>query len=115
QELVGLMNCAIRGARLDVPADSPAAFSVLNYGNPPLLRPGDSNLDPARIAAHIRETMRRFEPRVSASGTQVRIRSDTDRSSAKFFYFDIATTARTDGSAIKIGLKLNYLNGFFCL
>jgi type VI secretion system protein ImpF len=113
--LVELMNCALRGARIDVPADSPAACSVLNYGCPPMLDPGATRIDPGRTAAHIREVIRRFEPRLDIARTRVQPRAAGHKGLPQTLYFDIATAAHEDGVEIKVSLALDYLSGFFSL
>lgn len=119
QDVVGhhlteLMNCAIRGARLDASADSPVVHSVLNYGCPPLKIAGASRVDPMGTAAHICKVMRVFESRVDSAKTSVKPRQ-SERRAPQILYFDIQTTARDDGAEIRVSLALDYLNGFFSL
>jgi type VI secretion system protein ImpF len=113
--LVDLMNCAIRGSRVDVREDSLAAASVLNYGIPPLSSTGSNSIDPMRVAAHLRKVVRDFEPRVDFYTTCVIARTDTYSASRGVLYFDVATTARTDGSVIELCLAFDYLRGHFML
>lgn len=112
-DVVGLMNCATRGARLPIPAHSPAASSVINYGNPPLSSLGNSRIDPQRLAAQIRSTLVQFEPRLDAHGLRVVARADTDRASREQLYFDVSGTLRTDGSPYRLRLALDYLGTAF--
>ncbi|WP_126284127.1 GPW/gp25 family protein [Burkholderia stagnalis] len=113
--LVELMNCALRGERIGVSGDSPAAYSVLNYGCPPLQVSGDTRIDPMHTAWHICEVIRRFEPRVDTARTQVQPRACSIRNAPLTLYFDILTTALHDGAEIRVSLALDYLNGFFSL
>ncbi|WP_179404211.1 GPW/gp25 family protein [Burkholderia guangdongensis] len=112
RHVADLMNCALRGARIDAPADSPAAYSVLNYGSPPLQVSGAFRVDPMRTAAHICEVIRRFEPRVDGSRTVVQPRLG-DRPMRQMLYFDIRTTVRDGGAELRVSLAFDYLNGFF--
>ncbi|MDN7638815.1 GPW/gp25 family protein [Burkholderia cepacia] len=113
--LVELMNCALRGGRIGVPDNSPAAHSVLNYGCPPMQVPGITRIDPMHAASHICEVMRRFEPRVDSARTNVRPRSGGVRRAPQTLYFDILATSRDDGAEIRVSLALDYLNAFFSL
>jgi type VI secretion system protein ImpF len=114
-DIVGLMNCATRGARLGVPEHSPAALSVLNYGNPPLSAVGSSRIDPVRLAGQIRTTLTQFEPRLNPASLRVAARTDTDRATREQLYFDVSATVRTDGSEFRLRLALDYLGGAFSL
>ncbi|MCA8435459.1 GPW/gp25 family protein [Burkholderia seminalis] len=113
--LVELMNCALRGGKLGVSDNSPAAYSVLNYGCPPLQVAGATRIDPVHTASHIGEVIRRFEPRVESTRTRVQPRSGGVRQAPQTVYFDIFTTARDDGAEIRVSLALDYLDGFFSL
>ncbi|WP_082710144.1 GPW/gp25 family protein [Burkholderia sp. TSV86] len=113
--LVDLMNCSMRGARISVLDNSPAAHSVLNYGCPPMQVPGSTRIDPVQTASHICEVMRRFEPRVDMTRTSVRPRPGRDRHARQVMYFDILTISKESKSEIKLSLALDYLDGFFSL
>ncbi|WP_050462883.1 GPW/gp25 family protein [Herbaspirillum autotrophicum] len=113
--LVELMNCSLRGGRINASDSSPVAYSVLNYGCPPLQISGGIGLDPVHVAAHIGEVIRRFEPRVVSTRIQVQPRLDRNRDVSHTMYFDILMTARDDGAEIRASLALDYLNGFFSL
>ncbi|WP_323122820.1 GPW/gp25 family protein [Burkholderia alba] len=113
--LVELMNCALRGARIGAPDNSPVAHSVLNYGCPPMQAAGATRIDPVHAASHICEVLRRFEPRVDSTRTSVRPRAGGGRRAPQTLYFDILTTARDDGAEIRVSLALDYLSGFFSL
>jgi type VI secretion system protein ImpF len=115
RHLVELMNCALRGARVDVSPDSPAAFSVLNYGCPPMIGRGTTAIDPAQIAAHIGEAIRRFEPRLDIARTRVLPRAGGPRSKPQTLYFDIGSAARENGAVIQVSLALDILSDFFSL
>ena len=112
-DIVGLMNCATRGARLQVPEQSPAALSVLNYGNPPLSAVGSSRIDPTRLASQIRTTLTQFEPRLDPASLRVRARTDTERTAREQLHFDVSATLRTDGSEFRLRLALDYLGASF--
>jgi type VI secretion system protein ImpF len=112
-DIVGLMNCATRGARLKVEAHSPAASSVLNYGNPPLSSLGSTRIDPNRLATHIRASLIQFEPRLMPLGLRVVARTDTDRIARQQLYFDLTANLRTDGSEFRLRLALDYLGTAF--
>lgn len=113
RDLAELMNCSIRSAHMRARSDSPMANSVLNYGVPlsPLL--GDGMIDPERIAAHTREIMRRFEPRVVPASIQVQARSDTDRWSRQVLYLDISGKLKDDGGGMKIRLAFDASTSIF--
>jgi type VI secretion system protein ImpF len=113
--LVELMNCASRGARIGVSDSSPAAYSVLNYGCPPLQLGGATRIDPVRTASHICEVIRRFEPRVDSGRTVVQPRAGGARHAPQTMYFDILTLSRDDGAEIRVSLALDYLSGYFSL
>lgn len=115
RHLVELMNCALHGARVDVPADSPAAFSVLNYGCPPMIGPGTTRTDPAQIASHIGEVIRRFEPRLDIARTRIQPRAGGPRGVPQTLHFDIGSVTRDTGAAIGVSLAFDYLGGFFSL
>ncbi len=113
--LVELMNCASRGERVGMSDNNPVAYSVLNYGCPPLQTSGGTRFDPMHTARHICEVMRRFEPRVDSARTQVRPKACGTRHAPHTVYFDIVTTARHDGAEITMSVALDYLSGFFSL
>jgi type VI secretion system protein ImpF len=115
RDLVDLMNCALRGARIGMPDDCPAARSVLNYGCPPLSISDTAHVNPARIVSHICEVMRRFEPRVDMTRTRVQIQSTEERNTPYTLYFEILTQARESGRAFRVALAFDYLNGIFSL
>lgn len=98
-----------------MPDDNPVAYSVLNYGCPPLQTSGSTRIDPMHTARHIFEVLRRFEPRVDSARTQVRPKAGGTRHAPHTVCFDILTTARHDGDEIKMSLALDYLSGFFSL
>ncbi|KVN35067.1 type VI secretion protein [Burkholderia pyrrocinia] len=114
-DLVELMNCALRGGRIGVSGSSPVAYSVLNYGCPPLQVSGSTQIDPVHTATHICEVLRRFEPRVDSTRTRVQPRAGGAKHAPQTMYFDILTTARDDGAEIRVSLALDYLSGFFSL
>ncbi|WP_211470851.1 GPW/gp25 family protein [Collimonas humicola] len=114
-DIVSLMNGAIRSARLRLSNGSLVAESVLNYGNPPLAVFGTSRIDPIRIAFHMRESLLLFEPRLDSSNLSVVHRPETDRGAAQTVYFDISAVSRADGAPLKFRLALDYLSGSFNL
>ncbi|MBB5412605.1 type VI secretion system protein ImpF [Paraburkholderia sp. HC6.4b] len=113
--LVDLMNHAIRGARMPVAHDSPAAHSVLNFGCPPMREAGVTKIDPSHVAAHICEVIRRFEPRVAPGSTTVSARTENRRRLPQTICFDVSMKARADGAALNASLALDYLSGYFSL
>ncbi|AOJ73221.1 MULTISPECIES: GPW/gp25 family protein [Burkholderia] len=113
--LVDLMNYAIRGARMRIADDSPAAHSVLNFGCPPMQAAGATKINPAHAAAHICEVIRRFEPRVDSASTTVKPRTESHRRLPQTIYFDVSMKAREDGAELRASLALDYLSGYFSL
>ena len=113
--LVHLMNHAIRGVPLRIAEDSPAAHSVLNFGCPPLQAAGATKINPAHVAAHICEAIRRFEPRVDPASTVVKPRAESRKRLAQTIYYDVSMKAREDGAELRASLALDYLSGYFSL
>lgn len=115
RELVWLMNCAIRGARLDLPSDSFIARSVFNYGSPALQLLETSRIDPDYIALYIRDTLIKFEPRLLASSIRVQFRIDTESTTRQVLYFDINGVLKAEGISFFVRLALDYMSDSFSL
>jgi predicted component of type VI protein secretion system len=113
RDMVNLLNCALRGASLALPGEALVRSSVLNYGNPCMLAMGSSRVDPLQLAAHIRQTLGQFEPRLQAARTTVLARQDTDSIGSSALYFDVHGVLRPGDAGVAIRLRLDYLNGFF--
>ncbi len=115
RDLVWLMNCAIRGARLDLPSDSFIARSVFNYGNPSLQLLATSRIDPDYIALYVRDTLVKFEPRLIATTIRVQSRIDTDSVTRQVLYFDINGVLKAEGTPLFLRLALDYMSDSFSL
>ena len=115
QDILGLLNCAVRSARLDLPAKSPVMSSVLNYGNPPWLALGSSRIDPFQMALDIQNTLTQFEPRLSPNTLKVTTRLDTDQSHRNNLYFDIQAAMKGRADFFRMRLALDYQGASFTL
>ncbi|KMN77967.1 type VI secretion system protein ImpF [Chromobacterium alkanivorans] len=115
RDLAHLMNAALRGARLPLAAGSQLETSVWNYGRPPLAERKSSRIDPARVSAHIRDAIRRFEPRLDPERLEVSARAGSGPQTRQLLYFDVAAVTRDGGEALRLSLTLDYLDGYFGL
>lgn len=115
RDLAHLMNAALRGARLPLAAGSQLETSVWNYGRPPLAERKSSRIDPARVSAHIRDAIRRFEPRLDPERLEVSARAGSGPQARQLLYFDVAAVTRDGGEALRLSLTLDYLDGYFGL
>lgn len=115
RDLAHLMNAALRGARLPLAPGSQLETSVWNYGRPPLAERKSSLIDPARVCAHIRDAIRRFEPRLDPERVEVSARVGSGPLARQLLYFDVAAVAREGGETLRLYLTLNYLDGYFGL
>jgi type VI secretion system protein ImpF len=116
RDLVELLNCALRGARIKASEHAPIAQSVVNYGCPPLLVADTSRIDPARVSVHMREAMRRFEPRLDSARTRITLKTELGfRARPHTLYFDIAAALRNGERNLGVTLALDYLDCHFSL
>jgi type VI secretion system protein ImpF len=113
--LVDLMNHAIRSAKMPVADGSPAEHSVLNFGCPPMQAAGATKINPSRVADHICEVIRRFEPRVVPDTTKVTCRNDDRRRLPQTICFEVSMKARDGGQTLNANLALDYLSCYFSL
>ena len=108
RDVLHLINSAARGARLVVDHESPVSRSILNFGDPPLAGFVGSDIDPKAMAAHIREIVQRFEPRVHERSVRV-VPGGSAGSS-----FDLHCLGR-DGEALSFRLVHDQLDARFRL
>jgi type VI secretion system protein ImpF len=111
--LVNLMNHAARSEALPLAPDSQVANSVLNFGHPSLGKLVTTKNAPMRVAAHLGEVIRRFEPRVDPDQISVYPRSLALNFGPHTAYFDVHVRARHDGRPVWICLAFDYLGNYF--
>ena len=108
-----LLNCSLRGARLEGVAEAHVASSVLNFGCPALIVPGLNRVDPQQIAVNIRRVLCEFEPRLKASDTVVLVRDDASVAGKRYLHFDIQSILLPILRGITIRLQLDYQGALF--
>jgi predicted component of type VI protein secretion system len=113
RDIVGLVNTAVRGAKMTLPDADPTMHSVLNYGNPSLPVVGVVRVEANRLALQIRSTLLRFEPRLSTSTLQVRACIHVNRHVGHVLPFDITSRLVFDASDFHLRMSLDCLDGFF--
>lgn len=115
QDILSLLNSAVRSAKLDMPEKSWLMSSVLNYGNPPWVALGSSRIDPYQMALDIQSTVSKFEPRLVPASVKVITRLETVRSSRNSLYFDIQGRYQGESDIFKMRLALDYQGASFTL
>ena len=115
QDILSLLNNAVRSAKLDMPDKSWVMSSVLNYGNPPWVALGSSRIDPYQMAMDIQSTVSKFEPRLVPATVKVITRLETVRSSRNGLYFDIQGKHQGQIDIFKMRLVLDYQGASFTL
>jgi predicted component of type VI protein secretion system len=115
QDILSLLNSAVRSAKLNAPGQSWVMSSVLNYGNPPWAALGSSRIDPYQMAMDIQATISKFEPRLAPASVKVRTRSETLRASRDSLYFDIQGQHQGQSEIFKMRLALDYQGASFTL
>ena len=115
QDILSLLNSAVRSAKLDMPGKSWAMSSVLNYGNPPWVALGSSRIDPYQMAMDIQSTVSKFEPRLVPATVKVITLLETVRTSQNSLYFDIQGRHKEQSDIFKMRLALDYQGASFTL
>jgi predicted component of type VI protein secretion system len=115
QDILSLLNSAVRSAKLDIPSKSWIMSSVLNYGNPPWAALGNSRIDPYQMAIDIQSTVSKFEPRLVPATVKVITRLETVRTSQNSLYFDIQGRYKEQSDVFKMRLALDYQGASFTL
>ena len=115
QDILSLLNSAVRSAKVDMPEKSWVMSSVLNYGNPPWVALGSSRIDPYQMAMDIQSTVSKFEPRLVPASVKVITRLETIRTSQNSLYFDIQGQHQGQSDVFKMRLVLDYQGASFTL
>jgi type VI secretion system protein ImpF len=115
QDILSLLNSAVRSAKLDMPGKNWVKSSVLNYGNPPWVALGSSRIDPYQMAIDIQSTVSKFEPRLAPATVKVITRLETIRTSQNSLYFDIQGQHQGQSEIFKMRLALDYQGASFTL
>ena len=115
QDILSLLNSAVRSAKLDMPGKSWIMSSVLNYGNPPWAALGSSRIDPYQMAIDIQSTVSKFEPRLVPATVKVITRLETMRTNQNSLYFDIQGRYKGQSDVFKMRLVLDYQGARFTL
>jgi type VI secretion system protein ImpF len=115
QDILSLLNSAVRSAKLLMPNKRWVMSSVLNYGNPPWVALGSSRIDPHQMALDIQLTVSQFEPRLAAETVRVATRLETVRTSRNSLYFDIQGRLQGQTEIFKMRLALDYQGASFTL
>lgn len=115
QDILSLLNSAVRSAKVDMPEKSWVMSSVLNYGNPPWVALGSSRIDPYQMAMDIQSTVSKFEPRLVPASVKVITRLETIRTSQNSLYFDIQGQHQGRLDIFKMRLVLDYQGASFTL
>lgn len=115
QDILSLLNGAIRSAKMDLPGKVWVVSSVINYGNPPWVALGSSRIDPYQMAIDIQSTVSKFEPRLVPSTVKVVTRLEAVRSSRNSLNFDIQGQHQGQSEIFKMRLALDYQGASFTL
>jgi predicted component of type VI protein secretion system len=115
QDILSLLNSAVRSAKLNMPEKSFVMSSVLNYGNPSWSALGSSRIDPYQLALDIQATVSKFEPRLNPDSVRVITRLESVSASRNSLIFDIQGRQQGTIEIFSMRLSMDYQGAIFML